>query len=204
MHREIIEKRHWLSEQQYLNALSFCLLLPGPEAMQLATYAGWRRAGLAGVACRPKFHWSGRTDNFGTGDDYIFFGQGVHGVTVFRNQGSGDCNCPAFAAADRAMTMTDIGDWSVAALAFIGIFFLDLPFPLILLAAAIFGVFGKVSGENGTAGEQANTVQPSATRTVMTVAVGLAIWLLPLLGTVMLAGQTVRQSSRNSLPSWQS
>ena len=48
MHQEIVEKRHWLSEKQYLNALSFCMLLPGPEAMQLATYVGWRRSGFAG------------------------------------------------------------------------------------------------------------------------------------------------------------
>ena len=62
---------------------------------------------------------------------------------------------------------------------------------MILLAAAIFGVFGKVSSETGTAGEQPSTVQSSATRTLMTVVVGLAIWLLPLLGMALLAGQTV-------------
>ena len=48
MHREIVEERGWLSEQQYLNALSFCMLLPGPEAMQLATYSGWRMHGVLG------------------------------------------------------------------------------------------------------------------------------------------------------------
>jgi chromate transporter len=45
MHRELVEDRGWLTEKQYLQALSFCMLLPGPEAMQLATYAGWRVAG---------------------------------------------------------------------------------------------------------------------------------------------------------------
>ena len=48
MHREIVEERKWLSERQYLNALSFCMLLPGPEAMQLATYVGWRMHGTSG------------------------------------------------------------------------------------------------------------------------------------------------------------
>jgi hypothetical protein len=48
MHREIVDRKRWLSEQQYLNALSFCMLLPGPEAMQLATYAGWRLHGTLG------------------------------------------------------------------------------------------------------------------------------------------------------------
>jgi chromate transporter len=48
MHQELVDKRNWLSEDQFLRALSFCMLLPGPEAMQLATYAGWQRAGIKG------------------------------------------------------------------------------------------------------------------------------------------------------------
>ena len=48
MHRLIVDEKGWLSEKQYLNALSFCMLLPGPEAMQLATYAGWRMHGVRG------------------------------------------------------------------------------------------------------------------------------------------------------------
>ena len=48
MHREVVEKRGWLSEQDYLSALSFCMLLPGPEAMQLATWSGWRLHGTLG------------------------------------------------------------------------------------------------------------------------------------------------------------
>ncbi len=48
MHRELVETRDWLSEQAYLRALSLCMLLPGPEAMQLATYAGWRLRGTWG------------------------------------------------------------------------------------------------------------------------------------------------------------
>ncbi len=48
MHHELVKERRWLSEQQYLHALSFCMLLPGPEAMQLATYAGWRLHGVKG------------------------------------------------------------------------------------------------------------------------------------------------------------
>src|SRR3989337_989222 len=48
MHREIVDERKWLSEQQFLSALNFCMLLPGPEALQLATYAGWRLHGVKG------------------------------------------------------------------------------------------------------------------------------------------------------------
>src|SRR5690349_19623867 len=48
MHREIVEERQWLTEKEYLSALNFCMLLPGPEAMQLATYAGWKLHGVKG------------------------------------------------------------------------------------------------------------------------------------------------------------
>jgi chromate transporter len=48
MHRELVAERDWLSEEEYLAALSFCMPLPGPEAMQLATYAGWKQRGVAG------------------------------------------------------------------------------------------------------------------------------------------------------------
>jgi chromate transporter len=48
MHRVIVEEKRWMEERQYLSALSFCMLLPGPEAMQLATYVGWRLHGLRG------------------------------------------------------------------------------------------------------------------------------------------------------------
>ena len=48
MHRVLVDERKWLTESQFLNALSFCMLLPGPEAMQLATYAGWRLKGVPG------------------------------------------------------------------------------------------------------------------------------------------------------------
>ncbi|MEN8657382.1 MAG: chromate transporter, partial [Marivita sp.] len=48
MHRMLVDERDWLTEKQFLNALSFCMLLPGPEAMQLATYAGWRLHGVLG------------------------------------------------------------------------------------------------------------------------------------------------------------
>src|SRR6056297_1987740 len=48
MHKELVEKRDWLTEAQFLRALSFCMLLPGPEAMQLATYASWKRQGIIG------------------------------------------------------------------------------------------------------------------------------------------------------------
>ena len=66
MHRELVEDRHWVSEEDYLHALNFCHLLPGPEAQQLATWIGWRlhgwRGGLAAVAGDPAAGVAGEHD----------------------------------------------------------------------------------------------------------------------------------------------
>ena len=78
MHREIVEKRGWLSEQNYLNALSFCLLLPGPEAMQLATSVGWRRSGLiGGLRAGLCFVGPGALIILGLAITYVLFGQNL-------------------------------------------------------------------------------------------------------------------------------
>lgn len=70
MHKEVVEKRDWLTEQQFLNALSFCMLLPGPEAMQLATYTGWRLNGVrGGVDRRIAICGSRRSCDHGIGGD---------------------------------------------------------------------------------------------------------------------------------------
>ena len=52
MHRVLVDERRWIGEERFLHALNFCMLLPGPEAMQLATYVGWRLHGTRGRACR--------------------------------------------------------------------------------------------------------------------------------------------------------
>ena len=122
---------------------------------------------------------------------YIFFGQSLFTASLFSGIKAAVIVIVLHSLLRIARrTMTDF-DWSVAALAFIGSSF------WIFLPTDPSGggddlvVFGKVSSETGTAGEQPSTVQPSATRTLMTVMVGLAIWLLPLLGMALLAGQTV-------------
>lgn len=89
MHKEVVEERKWLSEQQFLNALSFCMLLPGPEAMQLATYAGWRLHGtLGGLIAGLLFVILGACRNL-----QRLWKCASGGSTVLRNQscGFGDC-----------------------------------------------------------------------------------------------------------------
>ena len=75
MHREAVDQRGWLSEQQFLNALSFCMFLPGPEAMQLATYSGWRLHGtLGGLIAGLLFVLPGAAVILLLGTIYAYFG----------------------------------------------------------------------------------------------------------------------------------
>ncbi len=180
MHRVFVEEKRWLSEHQFLNALSFCMLLPGPEAMQLATYTGWRLHGVpGGLIAGLLFVLPGALVIFGLASCYVFFG-----------------NLPLFGAlflgvkaavlvividallrvAKKALTRWD--HWVVAAFAFIGIFFLALPFPLILLLAAIYGLLLSSSGGSPRASSPSPNI--SAVQTVSTLLIWLAIWWFPI------------------------
>ena len=120
MHREIVEKRQWLSEQQYLNALSFCMLLPGPEAMQLATYAGWRRAGLAGgLLAGLSFIMPGALIILALALIYVSFGQNLLLASLFSGIKAAVIVIVLHSLLRIARrTMRGIADWSIAVLAF--------------------------------------------------------------------------------------
>ena len=76
MHRILVEERGWISQQRFLHALNFCMLLPGPEAMQLATYVGWRLHGTAGgLAAGLLFVLPGALIVLGLSIAYALFGQ---------------------------------------------------------------------------------------------------------------------------------
>ena len=141
MHRLIVAERRWLSEAQFLNALSFCMLLPGPEAMQLATYVGWRIHGiLGGLAAGLLFVLPGAFIMLCLGIAYVYFGTfGIVGalflgvkaaIVVIVLQA-------LIRLARKALQRTH--QWVIAIIGFCGIFILALPFPLIIAMAAIYG-----------------------------------------------------------------
>ena len=146
MHREIVDKNQWLTEKQFLNALSFCMLLPGPEAMQLATYAGWRLHGtLGGLVAGLLFVLPGAMVILALAAIYAIFGDVSLVNALFLGVKAAVIVIVIEAllkVARRALHLPE--HWLIAALAFIGIFFLDLPFPLIIVVAGLFGF--EVSG----------------------------------------------------------
>ncbi|MEP6146563.1 MAG: chromate transporter, partial [Nisaea sp.] len=139
MHRLLVEELKWLTEQQYLNALSFCMLLPGPEAMQIATYAGWRLRGIAGgLIGGLLFVIPGAVLILVLAAIYALFGQLPLIDSLFLGVKSAVLLIVVEAllrVSKRALRGR--ADWVVAGLAFAGIFILDLPYPLIVAAAAL-------------------------------------------------------------------
>lgn len=179
MHREIVDRNRWLSEQQYLNALSFCMLLPGPEAMQLATYAGWRLHGvLGGLVAGLLFVLPGAIVIFVLAAIYALFGDVPLVDALFLGIKAAVIVIVVEAllrVSKRALHLTE--HWFIAGLAFIGIYFLALPFPLIIVLAAAFGFF-RVTTKPSDASQ---SVKVSAVNTAGTILLWLAIWWMPIL-----------------------
>lgn len=190
MHRVIVDEKKWQTEQQFLNALSFCMLLPGPEAMQLATYSGWRLHGLAGgLAAGLLFVLPGAAVILALSFIYAAFGQVPTVEAIFFGVKAAVLVIVVEALlriARRALKRAE--HWGIAACSFIAIFFLALPFPLIVFAAGAFGLM-RGSGEPLSQGAAAPVVITPLSQTLRTIAVWLAIWLTPLLALAAIFGR---------------
>src|SRR3954462_14870541 len=148
MHRILVDEKRWISESRFLHALNYCMLLPGPEAQQLATYIGWlMHRTLGGIIAGGLFIVPGIIAIMGL--SYVYAGWGNVPVVVALFFG-----LKAAVLAIVLEAVFRIGKRSLknkvmvalAAAAFIGIFFFNIPFPLIILAAALIGFLGTKSG----------------------------------------------------------
>ncbi|WP_172329360.1 chromate efflux transporter [Mangrovicoccus sp. HB161399] len=176
MHRELVDGRGWLSEAQFLSSLSFCMLLPGPEAMQLATYAGWRLKGWqGGLIGGGLFVLPGAAVMAALALAYLAWGQlplvnamfmGIQAAVVA-------IVVQAFWRLGRK-ALTTPGRRLLAALSFLGIYAFALPFPLIVLAAGLAGALAAP-------GEPRAAPPVAGARTLRTVAVWGGLWALPVL-----------------------
>ncbi len=185
MHREIVESRDWLSEKQYLAALNFCMLLPGPEAMQLATYAGWKLHGVrGGLAAGLLFVLPGAAIVLALTLLYAVFGRLPIVEAAFFG-----IKAAVLAIVIEALlrvarrALTSGADWTIAGLAFLALFAFGLPFPLIIAAAAVYGFL-----RNSSAPAAAPQRLPHAGGLIRTVLAWSAVWLLPLAALALLLG----------------
>ena len=185
MHRMIVDEKGWLTEKQFLNALSFCMLLPGPEAMQLATFAGWRLHGTwGGLAAGLLFVAPGAIIVLALAALYAHFGQTPLIEAVFLGVKAAVVVIVVEALlklARRALKRWD--HWLLAGLAFFAIFALTLPFPLIVAAAALYG-FAR--GGAGPAEPARIAVSPASS--LRTALIWAAIWAAPVVAAWLVYG----------------
>ena len=187
MHRVLVDEKKWVEESRYLHALNFCMLLPGPEAQKLATYVGWLLHGVkGGLAAGVLFVLPGALVMLAVSLLYVL-GQGIPAVegALF--------GIKAAVLVIVVEALLRIGRRglktralvAIAAAAFVGIFFLDLPFPLIVAAAAAAGFFGTVQPVTPAAEPAPGRWRQAARYAV----VGTALWLAPIVLVLLALGK---------------
>lgn len=176
MHRELVEERPWLSEVDFLRALSFCMMLPGPEAMQLATYAGWKLHGVrGGLIAGGLFVLPGAIVIFALGILYTSFGAlpevsaaflGLKAtVVVIVLQAILRLSSKALEQADHI--------W-LAILALLALFVFQIPFPLVV---GLAGAWGFCTSKRQATPTKADRQQPYLAKTLL---IGAALWAFPI------------------------
>jgi len=198
MHQELVERRRWLSEHRFLHALNFTMVLPGPEAQQLATYIGWLMHGaIGGIIAGALFVLPSFFILIGLAWAYLVFGdtQGVAGILYgIKPAVTAVVVFAAYRIGTRALRNNVL--WAIAALAFLALFVFDVAFPYVVLSALVIGFFGgRVAPAKFTAGGHGaseksygaaviddDTPLPEharyrATRLATFAAIGVALWL---------------------------
>jgi chromate transporter len=145
MHQELVEKRRWISEKRYLHALNYCMVLPGPEAQQLATYIGWlMHRTWGGIVAGGLFVLPSLFILIGLTWIYMAYGNAPAVAGVLYGIKPAVTAIVVFAAyriGSRALNNSVL--WAIAAAAFVAIFAFSVPFPLIVLAAGLIGYIGS-------------------------------------------------------------
>ena len=210
MHSELVERRRWISEKRFLHALNYCMLLPGPEAQQLATYIGWlMHRTWGGIVAGALFVLPSLFILIALSWIYLRFGDLPVVAGIFYGIKPA-VTALVLHAAHRIGTraLKNRWMWGIAALAFIAIFAFDTPFPAIVLAAALIGYVGArfapqvfaLGGGHGDAQKSYGaaliddtTPTPAHARfsrshLTRVLAVGLGLWLMVMAALVSTYG----------------
>jgi chromate transporter len=216
MHRIIVDEKKWVGESRFLHALSYCMLLPGPEAQQLATYIGWLMHRWPGaIVAGGLFVVPGIICIMALSYVYAAFGNVPTVAALFFGLKAAVLAIVLYAVyrvGSRALKSRSM--LVLAALAFVGIFFLGVPFPVIVLAAGIIGFIGARAGSSafqvggdghgGAAGSATESllgevlpehVRPTIGRALRVSAIWLGLWLVPVVAIIAVlgSGQTFSQ-----------
>jgi chromate transporter len=179
MQRMLLDERRWLTQEQFLHALNFCMLLPGPEAMQLATYSGWRLHGWrGGLTAGLLFVLPGALVILLLSMLYAAYGRVPLVASVFFGVKAAVLAIVVEAllrVAQRALKLDS--DWWIAGLAFAALYAFSIPFPIVIIAAALFGYFRATTAPPAL--PEPDEAMPRAGWTIAIVALWCALWLGP-------------------------
>jgi chromate transporter len=202
MQTELVERKRWISQARFLHALNFCMLLPGPEAQQLAIYVGWLlHRTWGGIVAGALFVIPSMFILWALSYIYIAFGNIPWLAAIFYGLKPAVMAIVAYAVIRiGSKVLKNAAMWSVATLAFVAIYFLELPFPLIVITAAIVGYYGgrfrprsfvvmtshgsKQQAEKSVLDDDAELpdhARPSLASALRIAGVCLALWWLPVL-----------------------
>lgn len=210
MHRILVDEKRWIGEQRFLHALNYCMLLPGPEAQQLATYIGWlMHRTKGGIVAGVLFVIPGAVAIMALSWVYVLYGRvGIVSALFF------GLKCAVLAVVLQAVVriggraLKSTPAKALAALAFVLIFFVGAPFPLIVLGAGLIGWWSARQGSTTFRGgghgaskgpivADADTLlgedlpahaRPTWAETIRTALLWLALWLLPVAALLIALG----------------
>ena len=210
MHRILVDEKRWIGEQRFLHALNYCMLLPGPEAQQLATYIGWlMHRTKGGIVAGVLFVIPGAVAIMALSWIYVLYGRvGIVSALFFGLKAAvlAVVLQAVVRIGGRALSTTPAR--ALAAIAFALIFFMGVPFPLIVLGAGLIGWWSARQGgtafrggghgaSKGTIVADADTLlgeelpahaRPTWAETFRTASVWLALWLLPVVALLVAFG----------------
>lgn len=208
MHEELVDRRRWVSDSRFLHALNYCMLLPGPEAQQLTIYLGWlMHRTWGGIMAGTLFVLPGAALLWLVSWVYMAYGDVPWIEAVFYGLKPAVMGIVAHATIRIGRkALKNVVMWSVAAAAFSGIFFLNLPFPLIVFSAGVVGLIGGwlpggwfdvVGAGSGNPKDgavihddaaMADHHRPSVIKSVRTAMGWLVVWATPVAGAAAIFG----------------
>ena len=212
MHRILVDEKRWIGEHRFLHALNYCMLLPGPEAQQLATYIGWLlHKTRGGILAGALFVLPGAISIMALSWIYALYGRvGIVSALFFGLKAAVLAVVLQAVVRIGSRSLKNIVMRSLAAAAFVLIFFLNVPFPVIVLGAGVIGYFGgrsgipafQVGGGHGaTTGDivaDADTLlgeelpahaSPTIGQSLKQAIVWLVLWLAPVAALLLMMGE---------------
>ena len=207
MHDELVEKRRWIGEERFLHALSFCTLLPGPEAQQLAIYLGWLLNGTAGgLIAGILFVIPGYVALMILSAIYARWGETVGIAALFAGLGPAVLAIVAQALwRIRKRALTNNFLWALSSLSFLALLVFNIPFPIVVAGAAITGVIANKSRPQWfvkppvvvseqevqplIADEALHGNRATLAGSIKVLVIGLFLWALPVVIAVITLGR---------------